>query len=244
MKFIRPYFEIISDDFTRSKVLRRIENAARVCYKSEDNISDGSDVRILKNLIKNDHTAMIEHAPNLSVKFVCDRGVSHELVRHRLASFAQESTRYVNYNNKNNGSLTFIIPNWISAVDCDLLMRFDFTENIIDEMKSFIHDKNVLTYLYFCLNAENTYMSLIRGGWTPEEARTVLPNSIKTEIVVTANVREWRTIFKLRCDDKHAHPQMVELMTPLYDRLNDEIPELWSDIMTKNNEVENEKKDT
>lgn len=110
MKFIEPSFEIISDDFTRENVLTRIELSARTCYKSEDKICEGSAVRMLNNLIKRDHTAMIEHAPNLSVRFICDRGVTHEIVRHRLFSFAQESTRYVNYKNK---GMQFILPEWI-----------------------------------------------------------------------------------------------------------------------------------
>ena len=206
MKIIKPSYEIltpISKDGLEE--LKRIETAARTCYKSEDKIAeDGSSARkMVKALITRGHEAMLEHS-QLSVKFICDRGVTHEMVRHRLCSFAQESTRYCNYSGDKFGNeLTFIEP-------------FFFKDN--------------LTYYSFwkdaCQKCEDVYMYLISQGVPPQEARSVLPNSLKTEIVVTANYREWRTIFKLRCA-KDAHPQIREVMIPLQKELAEKLPEVF-----------------
>jgi thymidylate synthase (FAD) len=148
---------------------------------------------------------MLEHSM-ASVRFITDRGVTHELVRHRVASFAQESTRYVNYKNKD---MEFIKPVW-------------FGENPeADEV-----------FLESCRESEAKYKKLIELGWTPEKARTVLDNSIKTEIVVTANYREWRHIFNLRYKGTTGkpHPQMQGLMTPLFDEFIDKIYGVFDDI--------------
>ena len=158
-------------------------------------------------LVKNGHEAMIEHQA-ITVKFVCDRGVSHEIVRHRIASFAQESTRYCNYSNDKFGSeITVIEP--------------------------FFFDKDSEEYKIWwacCATAEVDYLRLLRLGRSPQEARSVLPNSLKTEIVVTMNVREWRHFFKLRCAST-AHPQMRELAIPLFEEMKELLPELFEDII-------------
>lgn len=186
--------------------LRRIERAARTCYKSEDKISsDGKSAKTLvKSLIDRGHHAMLEHS-NLSVIFVTDRGVSHELVRHRVASYAQESTRYCNYGKgKFNNELTFIAPVWMESPDADFHQVVAWNE----AMK----------------NAESSYLRMVNHlGMSPQDARAVLPNSLKTEIVVTTNYREWRHIFDLRCAPS-AHPQIVDLMTRLRDYLRIHIP--------------------
>lgn len=228
MKFIEPSFEIISDDFTRENVLTRIELSARTCYKSEDKICEGSAVRMLNNLIKRDHTAMIEHAPNLSVRFICDRGVTHEIVRHRLFSFAQESTRYVNYKNK---GMQFILPEWIKGKERGYLLNGDI--DYLTDLEELLTYSDIMSFVDACVHSENSYNELIEGGWTPQQARAILPNCVKTEIVVTGNVREWRNAFKLRTD-KSAHPQMREIMIPLILKLNEDIPELWNDIVVEN----------
>lgn len=211
MKIIKPYYKILTniseDGFNE---LRQIERAARVCYKSEDRIDTfAATSRFIRGLIKRGHEAMLEHGPELSVKFVCDRGVSHELVRHRIASFAQESTRYCNYSGDKFGNeLTFIEP-------------------------CFFEDDRKADYEIWynsCVNAERDYLLLIENKVKPEEARTVLTNSLKTEIVVTANYREWRNIFKLRTA-KDAHPQMRELMIPLLRELQKKLPEIFDDIL-------------
>lgn len=212
MIIIKPYYEILTDIDDGIGMLKKIERAARTCYKSENKINeDGSTAKALvSTLIKGGHEAMLEHS-QLTVKFVCDRGVSHELVRHRLFSFAQESQRYCNYGGaKFNANVTFIEPCfWADNDD---------------------HSKRLYQlWADQCERAEHQYFLLLNNGATPQEARTVLPNSTKTEIVVTGNFREWRNFFKLRVD-KAAHPQMRELTVPLLQTLKDHIPIIFDDI--------------
>ena len=190
------------------KELKEIERIARTCYKSEDKITeDGSSAKqLIYNLIANGHEAMLEHS-SLSVKFVCSRSVSHELVRHRMASFAQESQRYCNYSKDKFGAeVTFIKPIWYGE---GTPASFAFEE----QMKA----------------AEETYFKLLNDGLQPQEAREVLPNATKTEVVITANYREWRHILKLRTDAA-AHPEMRRLMRPLLDHLKFAIPVVFDDI--------------
>lgn len=212
MKLIYPDFEIltkISDGGIEE--LKHIEKIGRVCYKSEEKITeDGESAKkFIGDLISKGHEAMIEHG-SISVKFICDRGVSHELVRHRIASFAQESTRYCNYSKDKFGNeLTFIIPWFFNRVEKD--------------------EAKFETWCNSMRGAEISYMELLNLGATPQEARSVLPNSLKTEITVTANYREWRTIFKLRTA-LTAHPQMREIMQPLLSTFKTLIPVLFDDI--------------
>ena len=205
MKIIEPSYEILTP-ISRS-ALGMIELAGRTCYKSEGSItpdSAGPFVKKIANVYK--HESVIEHS-SLTVKFVCDRGVSHELVRHRLCAFSQESTRYCNYSKEKFGrEITVIRPPFWEP--CDHRSTF---------------------WQLACESAEAAYFSLIDHGASPQEARSVLPNSLKTEIVVTANFREWRHIFKMRCSEK-AHPQMRQLMIPLLAELASQLPELFADI--------------
>lgn len=212
MKIIKARYEILSP-ITEGGVneLKHIEKIGRVCYKSEDKISeDGESAKkFVKMLIDRGHEAMIEHS-SLSVKFIVDRGVSHELVRHRIASFAQESTRYCNYSKDKFGNeLTVIKP---------LFFKGDYENN-----EKYREWYNACTY------AESCYFTLLHGGATPQEARSVLPNSIKTEIIITANYREWRNFFKLRTASA-AHPQMVEVTMPLLEELKEKLPIVFDDI--------------
>lgn len=201
MNIIKPSYEILTD-INGLDTLKFLERIARTCYKSEDKITDNSAIGMMTNIVENDHTAMIEHF-SITVKFICDRGVSHEIVRHRLCSFAQESTRYVNYSKK---GVTYIRP-YFWKEDSD---AYNIWLNAMSE-------------------AEYSYNSLIASGATPQEARSVLPNSVKTEIIVTANLREWANIFKLRTA-KAAHPQMREVMIPLFFELKDKIPVIFNNI--------------
>ena len=190
MRIIEPGYEILTEISEGGiKELQHIEKIARVCYKSESLITeDGKSAKkMIKMLIDRDHTAMIEHS-SLSVKFIVDRGVSHELVRHRIASFAQESTRYVNYSNdKFGGECKFInIKNSIQLDKKVKNLPTDLIGTIIAEWIDAMND------------AERHYLKMIQLGATPQIARSVLPNSTKTEITITANYREWRTFFKLR----------------------------------------------
>ena len=215
MKIIKPSYEIltpISDGGI--KELQHIEKIGRVCYKSEDRITDDGESakKFAKMLISNGHEAMIEHS-SLSVKFVVDRGVSHELVRHRIASFAQESTRYCNYSKDKFGNeITVILPCFF-----DTGMGILSNSLVYQEWKS------------ACECAEERYFNLLKMGATPQEARTVLPNSLKTEITVTANYREWRNFFKLRTAEA-SHPQMREITIPLLKELKTLIPIIFDDI--------------
>ena len=211
MRLIKPYADIYKD-FDGEEMLKKIERVARTCYKSEGKIKDGSARKMVAGLIKSGHDAMLEHA-SVTVKFVVDRGISHELVRHRMASFAQESTRYCNYIKDDFGSeITFIIPKYLDG-------------------ESAAHDawKDTMKY------CEDAYFKLLDIGLTPQEARAVLPNSTKTEVVMTANLREWRHFFKLRAlgTTGKPHPQMLEVTIPLLEDFKRAIPVVFDDLIVK-----------
>lgn len=206
MRIIEPYFEIM-DEVNGLEILKKIERFGRICYKSEDKITDGSAQVFLKNILKNGHESVVEHE-KISVKIVCDRGVTHEIVRHRIASYSQESTRYCNYSDDKFGSeLTFIRP--------------IFWEK--DTEKMHIWERSMQ-------NIEDLYNKLIEMGAQPQEARSILPNSLKTEIIVTMNLREWRHFFKLRTS-KRAHPQMRQIASQLLIELKEKIPVIFDDIL-------------
>ena len=221
MNIINASYEILTpiskDGITE---LKHIERIGRVCYKSEGRITeDGESAKkFVKMLVTNGHEAMIEHS-TLSVKFTVDRGVSHELVRHRIASFAQESTRYVNYSLDKFGNEINVI-NIKDGIALDNKMKnldANAIGTIIAEWMSAMED------------AEKHYMRMIELGATPQIARSVLPNSTKTEITVTANYREWRNFFKLRVPEA-AHPQMREITIPLLHELKTLLPVIFEDI--------------
>lgn len=209
MQAIKPYTQIYKD-FDGQKVLQKIEAVARTCYKSEGKIQEGSAAKLVAGLIKSGHEAMLEHA-SVTVKFVVDRGISHELVRHRLASFAQESTRYCNYSKDDFGSeITFIIPNYLEY-------KSEGWNIWKESMKQ----------------AEDAYFKMIDFGLSPQQARAVLPNSLKTEVVMTANLREWRHFFKLRAlgTTGKPHPQMLEVAVPLLEDMKNLIPVVFDDLV-------------
>lgn len=205
MKIIKPSFEIL-DNIDGKEMLRKIEAAARTCYKSEDKITDDSAAKLVRNLIKRGHESALEHE-KVTVRIICDRGVSHEIVRHRLASYSQESTRYCNYSHgKFGGELTFIRP-------C-------FWDDDSNAYK---------LWLIAMQKIENYYIGLLNRGATPQEARSVLPNSLKTEIVMTANLREWRHFFRLRCSPD-AHPQMQEIARMMFKEFSQKIPVVFDEL--------------
>lgn len=219
MKIIEQSHEILHMDG-----LDLIERAGRTCYKSEEKIgclTEGSAPRFVKMLIKRGHEAIIEHG-SATVKFITNRGVTHELVRHRVASFGQESTRYVNYGGK---EMEFIRPVWCAS-DCEAMNAMQ------GGLQVFIPPDEAV-FLYACATAVGSYKRLLDGGWRPEQAREVLPNSLKTEIVVTANYREWRHIFKLRAlgTTGKPHPQMQALMLPVLEEFKAKLPALFGDLM-------------
>lgn len=215
MKIISQSYTLLSH-IDSDEMLQLIELAGRTCYKSESKIRDGSADTFIRNIINRHHESVIEHA-GFSVKFTTNRGVTHELVRHRIASFSQESTRYCNYEKK---GVVFILPSWCSQSMLGEWSESNIPNGMNDAEKGFFDS---LSY------TEKAYLSLLDAGWTPEKAREVLPNALKTEIVVTANMREWRHIFKERTA-KAAHPQIRDLMLPLLNEMKTKLPALFSDI--------------
>lgn len=205
MKVIKPYYEILSE-VEGNKILKNIEKCGRTCYKSENLITDDSSTVFVENILKRGHESVIEHE-KVTVRIVCDRGVSHEIVRHRIASYSQESTRYCNYQKEKFGNeLTFIKPVFWEENSPEYNIWYDVTQQI-----------------------EEKYMQLINMGAKPQEARSILPNSLKTEIVVTMNLREWRHFFKLRTSEA-AHPQMREIAGMILEEFKKLIPVVFDDI--------------
>lgn len=205
MKIIKPGFELMTP-ISAQVIMEHLERCGRVCYKSEDKIADGSAEKFLANIVKRGHEAVLEHF-SFTVKFIVDRGVSHEIVRHRLASYCQESTRYCNYSKDGfNNEITVIAP-------------------------VYLVDNNAGWTLWksSCEVAERYYFGLLDWGCTPQEARAVLPTSLKTEVVMTANIREWRHFLKLRTSAA-AHPQIREVAVPLLRELQQLVPVLFDDI--------------
>lgn len=205
MKIIKPSVEFITP-LNGKVIMERLEECGRVCYKSEDSITEGSAEKFLKGIISRGHEAVLEHC-SFTVKFICDRGVSHEIVRHRLAAYCQESTRYCNYSkDKYNNEITVIEPCYLTQG----------TETYARWEKA-------------CIEAESAYFDLLNAGCSPQEARAVLPNSLKTELVMTADIREWRHFLRLRCS-KATHPQIREVATQLLEALQWDLPVLFGDI--------------
>lgn len=205
MRIIKPGFEFMTPISTRL-VMEHLERCGRVCYKSEDRIVEGSAEKFLANIVKRGHEAVLEHF-SFTVKFTVDRGVSHEIVRHRMASYCQESTRYCNYSKDGFGNeITVIEP-------C-------FFEKGSPEWTLWKHA---------CEVSERYYFNLLDWNRTPQEARSVLPTSLKTEVVMTANIREWRHFLKLRTSAA-AHPQIREVAVPLLHELQRLVPVLFDDI--------------
>lgn len=209
MIVIKPYF-VIETEIDGQQILKHIEKAGRVCYKSEDKTTESSAAEFVRRIIKNGHEAVIEHF-SVTVKVICDRGVTHEIVRHRLASYSQESTRYCNYSkDKFTNQVTFIQPCFWDVNTEDGKRKYDIWKSVMEF-------------------SEEKYMELLELGATPQEARSVLPNSLKTELVMTMNLREWRHFFKLRTSTA-AHPQMREIAIPLLNKFKELIPVVFDDI--------------
>jgi thymidylate synthase (FAD) len=297
MRLIKPYFEIWNQPSSLEGVYKQIERVGRVCYKSEDKITEDSAKGFVDRMVKSGHGAMLEHgtvylkrdstkkdnlewaeryllspysrisygegshringvlhntvyvttnyrviikqgwlddlqyiceptefhAKRITVHFVCDRGVSHEFVRHRVMSFAQESTRYCNYSKDKFGNeLTFIKPCWLD-IPTGHYTYWDGDWCDIDKMKIQLPEgehEDIDAFLWTLNNAEAYYTLLINSGWKPQEARAVLPNALKTELIVTGFVSDWNHFFRLRsriAETGKPHPQAQELADPLMD---------------------------
>lgn len=292
MRLIKPSFEIWDQQGGLEGIYKQIERAGRVCYKSEDKITETSAKEFVERMIKSGHGAMLEHGTvylkakttiyggmgseiiecplykysenpysvvkkdnecfpdylyvttnyrvlvengwiddlkhlceptefhekRVTVKFICDRGVSHEFVRHRVFSFAQESTRYCNYSKDKFGSeITYILPPWVDERQLgeqssqELLIQIGNLSNPTYTQE----DLNELYFLFGLASSEVQYFNLVNNGWKPQEARAVLLNSLKTELVMTGFTKDWEHFFKLR-DAGSAHPQARELAHPLH----------------------------
>jgi thymidylate synthase (FAD) len=229
MRLIKQSFEIEQ----AGNLLTHIENAGRTCYQSKAG-EDTTD-RFIRGIIKSGHESVLEHGV-VGVRFVISRATSHQLVRHRLCAYSQESMRYCNYSNssKFDGHVTYIIPSIIR----DLIPNNTILSSI-DEVEKFAidtfmnedtpYDLNAYRWLLYMISAETRYKELVEGGWKAEDAREVLPQSTKTELVLTANVREWRHIFKMRCD-KHAQLPIRMLMRKLHEKLREKYACLFDDL--------------
>jgi len=210
MKLVNAGFEVM-DQINGEAILKRIELCGRVCYKSENIITEDSSKKFVSNIIKSGHESVLEHE-KITVRIICDCGVSHEIVRHRVASYSQESTRYCNYSkDKFEHEISFIKPCFWKEDDAEFKLWKQAMEA-----------------------SETTYFEMLKIGCTPQEARSVLPNSLKTEIIVSMNLREWRHFFDLRTSDR-AHPQMREIAVPLMKEFKRQIPIVFDDL----NEGEN-----
>lgn len=302
MKLIKPSFKIWNQPAGLEGVYKQIEKVGRVCYKSEDKMTEDSAKPFVERMTKSGHGAMLEHGTvylkvtnkglsldnydknqvenkyisnpyskvifgkypkynsyeekleatqevyittnyrvlvesgwlddlqyiceptefhekRVTVKFICDRGVSHEFVRHRVMSFAQESTRYCNYSKDKFGNeLTFIIPNWLDIPEGNYEIPAFWDKETCKLMSKYAGDENtyasIQTFLSGIGLSEQQYLSLIEDGWKPQQARAILPNALKTELVVTGFVSDWKHFFFLRTP-MNAHPQARELAIPL-----------------------------
>lgn len=229
MQIIKASVEQLTPPINGLAYLKTIEKAGRVCYKSESKITDESAFEFVTKLIKCEHEAMLEHGPSISMKFICDRGVSHEIVRHRLFSFAQESTRYCNYTKGDD--ITFIQPSWFEEDMSNTTFRPAWHGCLGDHNIDPFEDGSAESWWFWsCASSELEYNKLIQKGWSPQQARSVLPNSLKTEIIVTGNPRNWRHFFKLRTAAT-AHPQMREVATIALNMLQSQIPILFDDVL-------------
>jgi thymidylate synthase (FAD) len=206
MKIIDPTVQL-EQEIDSCKVMEHIERAGRVCYKSEDQMEEGSADKFIRSIIRSGHESVIEHI-SITFKIICDRGVSHEIVRHRIASYSQESTRFCNYSKDKFG-------------------------NEITVVRPLFWDQSSPQYILWKRTMEmieTTYFQMINDyNSTPEEARSILPNSLKTEIFVTMNLREWRHFLKCRTNKK-AHPQIRQIALMIYDILVDKLPVVFEDI--------------
>ena len=204
MIILEPSFEILTP-INKAEIYKKLELAGRVCYKSENLITEDSATKFVEKIAQRHHESVLEHH-SITVKFITDRGVSQETIRHRLASYSQESTRYCSYNKDK-------FSNQISVIKPD---------NIKEGSSEYNMWKST------CEACEMGYFALLNNGVTPENARSVLPTCLKTEIVVTANLREWKHIFEMRCAEA-AHPDIRKIMIPLRDEFRRVMPEIFGE---------------
>lgn len=240
MKIVPASYQImkpnIDDPNVYRDILKEITECGHVAYQSEQLVTDESAERFVRRLIHDGHESVLEHV-SMRVKFTVDRGFSHELVRHRLASFTQSSTRYCNYSQDRFGEeITVVYPVFFNAIPKE--RRFVIDKKVMtgefnwDDPEFTEREKQYASWTSACHVCEQDYMTMLDHGAKPEEARTVLPNSLKTEVVMTTNLRELRHILNLRAAGVTGkpHPQMLEVMVPLLNELKLKLPVLFEDI--------------
>lgn len=215
MKITGINIEWLDREPNGTQMIANIAHMGRICYQSEGKTSDEDLVR---NLIKRGHESVLEHE-KISVIVRCDRGVSHELVRHRVASYSQESTRYCNYSREKFGGVTYI--NLVPG------LGFDPATSKLNELQQ---DLILTEWRAACEDAERHYLRMLELGASPQIARSVLNNSTKTQIGITMNLREWRHFFRLRCA-KDAHPQMQDLALSMLEKLYSAVPVVFDDLV-------------
>ena len=214
MKIINSSYQI--EPINTTIMLLSVANAGATCYKNEGKIITLEDAKkFIKTIIENGHESVLEHE-KVTVRVICDRGVTHEIVRHRIGSYSQESTRYCNYANDKFG-------NEITVID----IRKHLAESVKDKENL---EQAIKQWERIMRASEQTYNIMIESGVSPQFARSVLPNSLKTEIVITYNLRQWRYFFKLRAQNKRAHPQLREITIPMLRDFQRLIPVVFDDI--------------
>lgn len=220
MQLIKPYAELF---YFQPEATIAIEKIGRVCYQSSDrsDFTELSSYNFVKRLISKGHLSVLEHA-SATIRFVVDRGISHEIVRHRIASYSQESTRYCKYNDH----VMFVIPSWASEIKAGI-----YALDSLDSVKyADTLPANERTWFVAMLSAEANYGALINNNISPQNARSVLPNSLKTELIMTANMREWRHFFQLRTSTA-AHPDMQIVAGQALRAMHYRAPEIFGDLL-------------
>lgn len=212
MKIIEPSVELINP-IPYEVALNTIEIAGRTCYQSEDRMTDDSAEGFIRRIIQRGHESVLEHV-SVTAHFICDRGVSHEIVRHRIGAYSQESTRYCNYSGNKFGRE-------ISVVDLATGFKYDFTKD--NDRKKYA------VWMAAMADAEKHYMDMMALGATPQEARSVLPTSTKTSVTLTYDIREWRHFLRLRCDPT-SHPQIQQVAGRARKLLIERYPMFFEDI--------------
>lgn len=242
MRIINPSFEFV-DDINAEQMLNKIEKAYRICYMSEPN---GNRDSFIANKIKIGHESPLEHA-SVSVIITTNRGVTHELVRHRIASYSQSSTRYCNFSkDKFDNQITFVRPAWVDERVLgeyhydyfDMELYDTFPKELAILIKANVSTPDI-EWIDSCHSVEDDYLRLINDhGWTPEKARDILNNSVATTIMVTMNLREWRHFFKLRAVGitGKPHPDMLQITIPMLAAFKEKIPVVFDDLNVKEEE--------